>query len=66
MDIARVKYRLNHAVRLVCGRYDLDAEYILTGCILRKREADFYYQAELLDPNKNSLVIADLDNVVEV
>lgn len=65
MDIARVKYNLGHVVRLVDEQHHVDAEYTLTGCILRKRGAKFFYQAELKDANGNSLVIADLENVYE-
>lgn len=40
--------------------------YKLTGCILRKGENGFYYQAELLDTlNGNSLIICKLDDIEE-
>lgn len=65
MDISRVKYNLNHIVRLIDKCHNLDAQYILTGCIIRKRDSGFYYQAELKDINANSLVIADLNNIYE-
>lgn len=39
-------------------------EYILSGCILRKKyNGKFYYQAELKDLNINSLIIVPLDKV---
>lgn len=39
-------------------------EYILSGCILRKKSnGKFYYQAELKDLNINSLIIVPLEKV---
>lgn len=39
-------------------------EYILNGCILRKKpNGQLYYQAELKELNLNSLVIVQLDKV---
>lgn len=66
MDIGRVKYKLNHIVRLTDERYDLNAEYILTGCIIRQNEQGFYYQAELKDVKANSVLVVSLKNVMEM
>ncbi len=39
-------------------------DYILSGCILRKKSnGKFYYQAELKDLNINSLIIVPLEKV---
>ena len=39
-------------------------EYILSGCILRKKSnGKFYYQAELKELNINSLIIVPLEKV---
>ena len=39
-------------------------EYVLTGCILRRKpNGQLYYQAELKELNLNSLVIVPLDKV---
>ena len=37
-------------------------EYTLTGCILRKSDK-FYYQAELLDETRRSVLIVGLEKV---
>ena len=67
MNIADVKANLNRNVRLEIPIHNIDAEYMLTGCVIRKNESgDFYYQAELKDLNSNSLVIAALENVTTI
>ncbi len=38
-------------------------EYILNGCIMRKKNKSFVYYLELLDKNGNSLVTTKMDNV---
>ena len=60
MTIGEVKKALNRTVRF------RDAEYILTGCIIRRdmKTQQFFYQAELLDTTtNNSIVIARLEEV---
>lgn len=60
MTIGEVKKALNRTVRF------RDAEYVLTGCIIRRdmRTQQFFYQAELLDTTtSNSVVIARLEEV---
>lgn len=56
MNIEEVKRNMNHHVT-----YE-GSKYTLTGCILRKAE-EFYYQAELLDETKRSVVIVRLEKV---
>jgi len=38
--------------------------YYITGCTLRLRDGEFYYQAELHDINANSVTIAELEDVI--
>ena len=64
MDLGKVKYNLGKFVRLSLPRHYVDGEYILTGCILRKKSTgEFFYQAELTDMASGSLVIASLDDI---
>lgn len=62
MELARVKFNLNQRVLYK------DIEYIFTACILRQNSSrgNFYYQAELLDNNKNSILVCKLSEVTEV
>lgn len=63
MTIGEVKKALNNKVRF------RGAEYILTGCMLRKdkKTQQFFYQAELLDTTtNNSIVICRLEEIEEV
>ena len=60
MKLARVKYLLNHSV-LFRGGY-----YQLTGCVIRLSQNGYFYQAELLDQNKNCVLYCALDEVEEV
>lgn len=60
MKIGDVKKALNRKV------WFRDAEYVLTGCMIRKdvKTNQFYYQAELLDKRtNNSVVRARLEEV---
>lgn len=60
MTIGEVKKALNRTVRF------REAEYILTGCIIRRdmKTQQFFYQAELLDTTtSNSIVVARLEEV---
>ena len=64
MELGEVKYNLGKPVRLSLPRHYVDGEYILTGCILRKKSTgEFFYQAELTDMASGSLVIASLDDI---
>lgn len=66
MEIGQVKYNLGKPVRLSLPRHyvDGDGEYLLTGCILRKKSTgEFFYQAELTDTASGSLIIASLDDI---
>ena len=65
MEIGEVKAALGKRVHLRDGRLFCDAEYILTGCIIRRSErGTFYYQAEIQDlKQQNSVSIVDLDKL---
>ena len=62
MGISDVKKNLNHRVMYK------NAEYILSGCILRydERRGEYFYQAELRDLRASSIVIARLDEITKV
>lgn len=62
MVIENVKKNLN---KMVVYK-DIEEVYKLIGCILRKGESGFYYQAELLDTkNSNSTIICKLEDITE-
>lgn len=63
MDIKQVKCNLNKTVLYL----DINniKPYILTGCIIRKNDNGFYYQAEIKDLKSNSLLICDLSRIKE-
>ena len=65
MDISEVKAALGKRVRYKNDRLFCDADYILTGCIIRRSErGKFYYQAEIQDlRQQNSVSIVDLDKL---
>lgn len=64
MELSEVKYNLGKPVRLQLSRHYVDKEYLLTGCILRKKPTgEFFYQAELSDIASKSIVIASLDDI---
>lgn len=65
MDIIEVKAALGKRVRYKNDRLFCDADYILTGCIIRRSErGKFYYQAEIQDlRQQNSVSIVDLDKL---
>lgn len=67
MLIEQVKRNLGKPVRFTNRRlYIENSRYILTGCIIRRGEHGFFYQAELQDINhKNSLIICSLDEITE-
>lgn len=65
MEIGEVKAALGKRVRFRDDRLFCDAEYILTGCIIRRSErGTFFYQAEIQDlKQQNSVSIVDLDKL---
>lgn len=69
MDISRVKYNLNKRVHVSLPRLFVDGEYMLTGCVIRKKpNGEFFYQAELTDfkSASKSIIITALDAVEEI
>lgn len=68
MKINEVKAALGKRVRFRDDRLFCNAEYILTGCIIRLSDrGQFYYQAELQDVRQNKAVcIASLDKIVRL
>jgi len=65
MEIGEVKAALGKHVRFQDDRLHCDADYILTGCIIRRSERGyFFYQAEIQDiKHQNSVCIVPLDNL---
>ncbi len=65
MEICEVKAALGKRVRFQDERLHCDADYILTGCIIRRSERGyFFYQAEIQDlRQQNSVSIVDLDKL---
>lgn len=65
MDISEVKAALGKRVRFKDDRLFFDAEYILTGCIIRRSDRGrFFYQAEIQDlKNQKSICIVDLEKL---
>lgn len=65
MDISEVKAALGKKVHYRNDRLFCDADYILTGCIIRRSErGTFFYQAEIQDlRQQNSVSIVDLDKL---
>lgn len=65
MKINEVKAALGKRVRFRDDRLFCNAEYILSGCIIRRSDrGQFYYQAELQDVRQNKAVcIASLDKI---
>lgn len=69
MDISRVKYNLNKRVRARLPRMFVDGEYLLTGCVIRRKSnGEFFYQAELTDFKSavKAVLITKLDAVEEI
>lgn len=67
MELGEVKYNLGKPVRLKLPRHYVDNEYLLTGCILRKKtNGEYFYQAELSDMESKSIVIAALGDISAV
>jgi hypothetical protein len=65
MDISEVKAALGKRVRYKNDRLFCDADYILTGCIIRRSErGTFFYQAEIQDlRQQNSVSIVSLSDL---
>ena len=65
MEIGEVKAALGKRVRFRDDRLFCDADYILTGCIIRRSErGTFFYQAEIQDTKqKNSVSIVNLSDL---
>lgn len=60
MKIEEVK----HALGKIVKRIGSERPYRLVGCVLRKNDKGYYYQAELLDvEHGNSVVLCALDDV---
>lgn len=57
MEIADVKRNLNKPV--LYGGHG----YTFTGCMLRRGETEFYYQAELYDKDARAVIICRLEDV---
>lgn len=57
MEMADVKRNLNKPVQYGGNRY------LLTGCILRRGEDGFYYQAELYEQQARAVLICKLGDV---
>ena len=64
MELVDVKKNLNKRVR-VKTVMNIDGDYILTGCTIRKREnGEFFHQAEVQDLNNHrSVCIVRLEDV---
>ena len=65
MNISEVKAALGKRVRYKNDRLFCDADYILTGCIIRRSErGTFFYQAEIQDlRQQNSVSIVSLSDL---
>ena len=65
MEIGEEKAALGKKVRFRDDWLFCDADYIFTGCIIRRSErGTFFYQAEIQDTKqKNSVSIVDLDKL---
>ena len=65
MEIKEAKAHLNERVHFN-ARY-IDADYIFTGCTIRKNEKGYFYQAELQDvKNNHSILICNLEDVEQI
>lgn len=69
MTIENVKKNLNKTVQFTNPKLYLDkAKYILSGCIIRRGEQGFYYQAELTErfEDHECVMICRLEEIEEV
>lgn len=70
MELTQVKKYMNKPVYYDTGQMNFEGcsvkEFILTGCMLRKRRKDghFYYKAELREGSRDSVIIVDLAKVL--
>lgn len=69
MDIKSVKSMLGKTVYFDTGQMNFDGcsikDFIFNACILRKDKLGrLYYQAELREPCKNSVIIVPLEKVI--
>ncbi len=70
MDLSQVKKYMNKPVYYDTGQINFEGcsikEFIMTGCMLRKRRKDgqFYYKAELREDSRKSIIIVDLAKVL--
>ena len=70
MDLSQVKKYMNKPVYYDTGQINFEGcsikEFIMTGCMLRKRRKDgqFYYKAELREGSRKSIIIVDLAKVL--
>ena len=66
MKLSEVKYHLGQYVNFKSSHLHINSKYILTACIMRKNDSNFFYQAELQDlNNKHSILICSLDDIEE-
>lgn len=66
MNERDIKRNLNKTVLFTNKRmYIKKVKYTLSGVTIRLKDGKFFYQAELLDKNKNSVLICRLDDVEE-
>lgn len=64
MKIEEVKRSLNKTVIRSTGTGSFP--YLFTGCVLRKNDLGYHYQAEIQDPdNENSVLICRLEEINE-
>ena len=68
MQLNEVKANLGKTVLYDTGQISLRGTSIqpfeFSACILRGKRGRFYYQAELKEPNKNSVIIVPLEKVI--
>lgn len=68
MQLNEVKSNLGKTVLYDTGQLSLSGTSIcpfeFSGCILRIKHGKFYYQAELKEIDKNSVIIVPLEKVV--
>lgn len=63
MELEQVKKNINKLVKYKDSKNNIDGLYKLTACILRKNDKGYFYQAELIDQNKNCIIYAGLEGI---
>lgn len=65
MKITEVKAYMNKQVRYVSRKLNIDQQYILSACILRRNcKGEYYYLAEIMDiKQKMSVLIVPLEEI---